>query len=273
MEPITITFIFLLSLCWGSFLAATAYRIAFDRKLSTSRSYCPKCNKKINWHDNLPLISWLLLQGKCRNCKKTISLIYPFIELITGICITALWYKYFGQNVTQSIIQEGSFISTYWQDFATYQHTISFISYFIFFSALILATATDFFAMVIPQVVTLWLVPVGILFAYTNVITITTLESILGVILGYSILWIVATVFKQITKKDGLGVGDMEQLAMIGSFLGPEGVWYTLMLGSISGALVGSAYLIITKQESSTRIPFGPFLALGATLYYFFVML
>jgi len=184
-----------------------------------------------------------------------------------------LWFKFFGKNSAQSIIQHGSIIATYWQEFATYQHTVSFINYVIFFSALILATATDFFAMVIPQIVTLWLVPVGLLFAYTNTIDITILESILGALLGYGILWIVATVFKKITKKDGLGVGDMEQLAMIGAFLGPEGVWYSLMLGSVSGALVGSAYLIITKQRSNTHIPFGQFLALGATIYYFFVMI
>ena len=146
----------------------------------------------------------------------------------------------------------------------------SFISHFIFFSALIVATRTDLEALVIPQIFSLWLVPVGILFSYLNFTEITFLQSFIGAILGYAGLWIVAKLFKFFTKKEGLGIGDMELLAMIGAFLGPFGIWFTILIGSFTGLLISGFYILITKKDRYTQIPFGPFLALGATIYFFF---
>ena len=125
-------------------------------------------------------------------------------------------------------------------------------------------------ALIIPQLVTIWLVPIGLLSAYFQIIPISFEDSLSGAFLGYGILWLIAWFFKAVTKQDGLGVGDMELLGMIGSFLGLKGAWFSLMLGSFSGLLVGGIYLLVTGKNKSTRIPFGPFLAGGALLYFFY---
>ena len=237
--------IFIFSLCWGSFLNVVAYRTTYDKPFFTTRSLCPSCNRIIFWFDNLPIISWVFLKGRCRFCKKRISILYPFVELLSGIIFTSLYFYYPVLN-------------------------ISMVSYFVFFSALIVATRTDLQAMVIPQLFSLWLVPVGISLSFFGLTQISILESLLGAVFGYGILWVVAVAFKYFTKKDGLGVGDMELLAMIGSFLGPLGVWFALLIGSLSGLLIGGGYLVFVKGDKNRRIPFGPFLALGATLFFFF---
>ena len=238
-------FLILTFLCWGSFLNVVAYRITFEKPFFTRRSVCPHCNKIIKWYDNIPVLSWIILKRKCRACSKIISWLYPFTEIITAITMTNLFFN-------------------------SYYNIPLFFSYFIFFSALIVATRTDLEAMVIPQLFSLWLVPAGIIFSALHFTKITVLESLLGTTLGYGVLWIVAKVFKLVTKKDGLGQGDMELLAMIGSFLGPIGIWFALTIGSIAGLLIGGTYLLITKKLKTTRIPFGPFLALGAIIYFFY---
>jgi leader peptidase (prepilin peptidase)/N-methyltransferase len=124
--------------------------------------------------------------------------------------------------------------------------------------------------MLIPQLCTLWLVPVGIIASYFGFTFISLTSSITGAVLGYGLLWLIAFLFKFFTKRDGVGVGDMELLAMIGSFLGPVGVWFSLMIGSFTGLFLGVIYLLISKKGRFTRIPFGPFLVLGAILYFLF---
>jgi len=240
-------FLLLVGLCWGSFLNVVAYRITFDKPFFTKRSHCPYCNHIIAWYDNIPLVSLVLLRGKCRTCKKPISIIYPLFELITAVIILFLCIKFL----------YGSF-SLYW-----------LLGALIFLSALIVASISDLRAMVIPQIFTIWLVPIWISLSYFNVTGISWRLAMLGAIFGYGILWLVAMIFKALTKKDGLGVGDMELLCMIGAFLGPAGVWFTLTFGSITGMGIGSIYLWLSGNGRMTRMPFGPFLALGAIIYFF----
>lgn len=244
-------FIFLIFLCWGSFLNVVAYRITYDRPFLTRRSYCPFCEKTIAWYDNIPLLSWVLLGGKCRSCKKPISYLYPLVELITGVVLTALFFELF----------VGSFDIFFWKPF---------IAYFIYFSALIVATRTDLQEMVIPQLFSIWLVPLGLMASYFGVSQTTLIGSIAGTIIGYGILWVIGFVFKHLAKREGIGVGDMELLAMIGSFSGPLGVWFALLVGSITGLVFGGLFYIVKKKDHRAPMPFGPFLALGATLYFFF---
>lgn len=245
-------------LCWGSFLNVVAYRSITDISFWQKRSVCPNCKKIIFWYDNIPVISWIILKTKCRNCKTQISWLYPFIEILTAVIMTALFYKFFYLNFNYNLI------------FNYNLHDIlSFFAYFIFFSALIIATRTDLQDLVIPQIFSIYLVPIGLIFSYFGLIKISFLQSILGAIFGYLILWITAKLFKYFAQKEGLGVGDMELLALIGAFLGPIGVWTTLLLGSVIGLIIGIFYIFITKQDKSVMIPFGPFLALGATIYFF----
>ncbi|MBD3273189.1 prepilin peptidase [Candidatus Dependentiae bacterium] len=239
------------SLCWGSFLNVVAFRTITDRPFFETRSSCIFCNKIIAWYDNIPVLSWILLNRRCRYCRKKISILYPFIEILTAILITALFYKIFAHGFYLNSI-------------------FSFFVHFIFFSALIIAVRTDLQDLVIPQAFSIWLVPLGLISAHLGFLKISFNQSLFGAIIGYGILWLVAFLFKFFTKKEGLGTGDMEIMALIGSFIGPLGVWITILIGSLTGLFIGGSYLLIAKKDQSEKIPFGPFLVLGAVVYFFF---
>ncbi len=140
-------------------------------------------------------------------------------------------------------------------------------AYFIFFSALIVTIRTDLETMLISRYVSLFLVPLGILLSSLGLLPISAMESIIGALFGYGILWITATVFWLITKKEGMGQGDFELLAFIGSFTGIFGCWITLIMASLAGSLIGICYMMITGKKRNLKIPFGPFLALGAIIF------
>lgn|GEM_PF-211720 len=273
MRPLLILneiIIVLFGLAWGSFLNVIAYRILYDQPFFTVRSYCPTCKGGIAWYDNIPLFSWVILRGKCRLCQASISWLYPFIEVLTAFIAWSIFFRlpveelavfefdFFNQPCVDLILQIPTYVMSYE------------LAYGFFFSALIIAVRTDFEAMVIPQLFSICLVPVGIICAGLGLIPISLLSSITGACFGYGILWIVAKTFTYLTGKDGIGVGDMELLALIGSFTGPSGVWISLMLASIIGTLCGGIYLAVTGQGKTTKLPFGPFLVLGTVGYVLF---
>lgn len=262
-----LSIIFLIGLCWGSFLNVLAHRILHGKTLFTRRSYCPSCEHIIAWYDNIPLISWLWLYGKCRLCKTLISYLYPFTELTTAALVTGCFYKL----IIVPFPLAASMLNNphHFFSFMTAPMYQTLAAHIIFMSALVAATRTDLEAMVIPQLFSLWLVPFGLVFSYAGLTNVTLLGSALGALIGFGLLWIVAQGFKILTHKEGMGIGDMELLALIGSFLGPIGVWMSVMIASFSGLVVGSIYLAVKDKDRTTRIPFGPFLALGAIVYFF----
>lgn len=229
-------------LCWGSFLNVIAYRLVSGANILGSRSFCPHCKKIIAWYDNIPIVSWFLLLGKCRWCKKKISFLYPFIELLTVLIFLTFWYV------------------------LPHYH----IAYFVFFSALIVTIRTDIETMLISRYVTLFLIPAGLLFSAFGFLPISLTSSILGALLGYGSLYATSKLFYMLTGKEGIGQGDLELLAFIGSFIGAAGCWVTLFLGAIIGSIIGVLYITLSGQSKEMRIPFGPFLALGAVLYVLF---
>ena len=233
-----IALVFIFGLIWGSFLNVVAYRLVFEKSFWAARSACPACKKTINWYDLIPVVSWIILRGKCRSCRKPISVLYPLVELATAGMVTAL--------------------------FLVHTNPLSFFAYTIFASALIVATRTDLQAMVIPQLVSIALAPLGVFFAALGVLDITMVDSMMGAIGGYGILWLIGTFYRLRTGVQGIGEGDMELLCLIGAFLGPVGVWASLMIGSVTGAVIGGLYLYLSGKGRKARIPFGPFLALGA---------
>lgn len=256
--------IFLIGLCWGSFLNVLAYRLLHGHRFFTHRSFCPSCHATIAWYDNIPVVSWIVLRGKCRRCTSSISWLYPFIELTTALVVTGLfiqWYADFDWCQAASI---GTLINM-----ATAKPLASLIWYFVFSSALIAATRTDLDALVIPQIFSIWLVPLGFIAAATGGIAITFFQSVIGACIGYGILWIVAWFFKKCSGQEGMGVGDMELLALIGSFCGPIGVWVSLLVGSFAGMILGGVFVLLKGRGLRVRIPFGPFLSLGALAYVF----
>lgn len=235
----------LIGLCIGSFLHALAHRIAFDKPILLPRSHCPQCTALIAWYNNIPVLSWIILRGQCYSCKDNISWIYPVMELVTAINAVFIWhYMPLGNLWSRAY-------------------------YSIFTAALIISTTTDLHTMTIPQIASLWIAPIGIATAALGLLKITLLQSIIGSILGYLSLWSINFIFKKIRRIDGIGVGDMELFCMIGAFIGPLGLWHTLLIASISGSIAGGI-LRITKREASTMLPFGPFLALGACCHLFF---
>ena len=245
MIPAEIYFLLPLFLCWGSFLNVLAYRLIQGQSI-LSRSCCVQCNQQIAWHDNIPLLSWLLLGGKCRSCKKSISFLYPFIEALTAITLLSL-YVYIPHHY--------------------------FLSYFIFFSALIVTIRSDLETMFISRFMT---IPFGIFLSMQGLLPISTKESIYGAVFGYLFLFIINRIFKYWRKSDGIGEGDFDLLLYIGSFTGIIGCWMSVTIGSLLGSLYGLTIIFFTQHNASadnsiyaTKIPFGPFLAFGAIIFVF----
>lgn len=230
----------LLFLAWGSFLNVVAYRLIRGESLFFPRSHCPSCKCIIAWYDNIPLVSFFLLHGRCRSCSAAISLLYPAIEAFTVLILTALIY-----HVEPS----------YW------------LAYGIFFSALIVTIRTDLETMLISRYVTLYAMPLGWLASAMQALPIPWWASIAGSLFGFLFLYTIAKGFTLLTGKEGMGMGDVELLAFIGAFIGPFGCWITLIIGSTLGALCGITYMIKVGHTAGIKIPFGPFLAIGAITY------
>lgn len=233
-------FFILLALIWGSFLNVVACRLISNQSIIHPRSHCPHCKTTIAWHDNIPVISWIVLGAKCRSCKKPISFLYPFIELLTLSSFFALY----------------AYAPTY------------FYAHAVFFSALIVTVRTDLEHMLISRLATIGVIPIAWTLSYFGMLPITLAGSLIGAIIGYLSLWIVAHIFYTLTKKHGLGEGDFDLLALIGAFCGTPGVFIAILIGSWVGTIASILYIIASRKKSlHIKVPFGPFLALGAMSY------
>lgn len=233
-------FLIPLFLCWGSFLNVLAYRLVRGASIVFPSSHCPFCKHQISWYDLIPVFSWLVLSGKCRHCKKPISVLYPLIEALTALAMSLMVLN-------------------------TQPHY--YLGYFILFSALIVTIRSDIETMLISRFTSIFLMPIGILLSALGYLPLTIMDSIMGAFFGYFSLFAVSWFFYRTTKKEGLGEGDIELLCCIGAFLGIYGAWVTLIIASCLGSLFSIAYILIYKQNRYQRIPFGPFLAIGAISY------
>ena len=239
-------FVFFIGASVGSFLNVCIYRIPLKKSIVYPPSSCPKCNGPIAPYDNIPVIGYILLLGRCRGCKARISPIYPSIEILTGLMALALFFKF-------GLVTD-------------------FVVYFVFVSALITSAFIDLEYKILPNVITMPGVIVGLLasFMTTSTVAPLPLEALTGALLGGGLLFLVAYGYHLLTGKEGMGGGDIKLLSMIGAFLGWQGVLMTVFLASLSGSLIGSAFLILKGKGSSHLIPFGPFLVGGAFIYLFF---
>ncbi len=229
---------FIIFLCWGSFLNVCGYRLIEGGSLF-SRSQCPHCSHLLAWYDLIPLLSWFLLQGKCRYCNKHISWLYPFIELFTAVTCTALLYTV---------------------------DLIYFPAYFLLATALIITMRTDFEFMLIPRICSIYLVPIGVMLSGWSFLPLSWQESLMGACIGYATLAGIAYLYKKRTGVTGMGEGDAELIAGIGSFVGITGVWYTLLIGSLTATAYAVCLIAFHKAASDTKVPFGPFLSIGTFL-------
>ena len=236
-------YIFLVGLCIGSFLNVCIYRLPASQSIVHPRSKCPKCGKLIAFYDNIPIFSFLWLKGRCRHCGVKIGLRYPAVELLAGILALATFLK-FGLRVEALI-------------------------YFVFIACLLVVTFIDLDHRIIPDVITLPGIPV--FFAASFALPAMTYKAaLLGIIAGGGSLFLVAWVYSLITKKEGMGGGDIKLLAMMGALLGWQGVVFTIFVSSLVGTLAGLAVMLHSRKGLKLAVPFGPFLAIGGVTFIFF---
>ena len=231
--------IFILGLIVGSFCNVCIYRIPKNESIIYPASHCPKCRTTIKPVDNIPLLSYILLKGRCRNCGSKISIQYPVVELLTGI-IYLIIYLIYGLSI-QSLI------------------------YIILSSALIIIAFIDLNEQIVPDVISLPGIGVGLILSFF-VPYLSFINSALGVVVGGGIILIIALVGSMIFKKEAMGGGDVKLAAMMGAFLGWRYIIISLFLGFFLGALVG-IFLVLSKIKSKEdMVPFGPFIALGSLI-------
>jgi leader peptidase (prepilin peptidase)/N-methyltransferase len=236
-------YVFGIGLCIGSFLNVCIHRLPQGASIVSPPSACPGCGARIRWYDNLPVISYALLRGRCRNCRAVISIRYPLVELLTGFFAVVVAIRF----------------GWMWPS----------LIYFGFITALLVVTFIDLDHRIIPDVISLPGIPLG--FAASFVLpAITWTSSLYGIMLGGGSLLAIAWCYRLVTGKDGMGGGDIKLLAMIGAFLGWKGVVFTILASSLIGTIVGLVVMIKAGKNMKLAIPFGPFLAIGAVLHLFF---
>ncbi|TWT22055.1 prepilin peptidase [Luteimonas wenzhouensis] len=205
------------------------------------RSHCPHCGHQLAWYENIPVLSWLALRGRCRSCKAPISVQYPLVELLTALlCVLCVWNFGFG-----------------WQGFGACLLTCFLIA----------LSGIDLRTQLLPDSLTLPLMWLGLVAALDN-LYMPAKPALLGAIAGYVSLWSVWWLFKQVTGKEGMGHGDFKLLAALGAWVGLAGVLPVILLSSLLGAVVGSIWLAAKGRDRATPIPFGPYLALAGWIVF-----
>jgi leader peptidase (prepilin peptidase)/N-methyltransferase len=225
---------------FGSFLNVCILRWGAEPKQSVVRppSRCPRCGAGVAWYDNIPIVSWLVLQGRCRHCGEPISIQYPLIELATAL----LW----------------AFMA--WR----YGWSLEALRASVFGTILLGIAITDARAYIIPDEFTWGGLALGLLFALAGGLSLLG-QALLGAALGFGILWLVGVAGTWMLKQDAMGGGDIKMMAMVGAFLGWKGVLLTIFLGALLGSLI---FVPLAFTGRKPLVPFGIFLALGAAAAY-----
>jgi len=230
-------FAVLFGLVWGSFLNVVIHRLPLGRSLVSPRSRCPSCGKPVAAYDNVPLLSYVVLGGRCRHCRVSIAVRYPFIEAAVGAA---------------------SLLS-----FVRHHLSLDYAAELAFVAAVVALIFIDFDHQILPNSITLPGMGLGLALAGPRV-DVSFLDALLGALLGAGLLYFVSEVYLRLRKVEGLGMGDVKMMGMVGAFVGWKGVLLTLFLGSLSGTLVGLVVMAASKGDLRTKLPFGTFLGMGA---------
>ena len=244
--------VILIGLMVGSFLNVCIYRVPRGRSVVQSRSACPHCNHPISALENIPVLSYLLLGRKCRQCGAGISWVYPLVEAFTGVLFYLLYITY-------------GFQTPFWVNI-------------VFFSILVILIFIDLFERLLPNVFTLGGLAFGFVMApfqsgeffpdlgpiSLSAVLLRYVDSFLGVLMGAGFLWLVAEMYLRLKKVEGMGFGDVKMMGMIGAFVAWKGVLLTLFLGSLIGSIVGIIVIRRSGGDMKTKLPFGMFLGIGA---------
>ena len=237
------TAVLIFGLCIGSFLNVCIFRIPLAKSIVHPPSSCPGCGALIRFYDNIPILSYILLKGRCRQCGAAISLRYPIIELASGLTAVAV-FTAFGPSIPALI-------------------------YFTFISTLWVVALIDIDHRIIPDAISLPGIPIFFL-ASLAIPTLTVKDALLGILIGGGSLYAIAWGYSAVKKADGMGGGDIKLLAMIGALIGWKGVLFTLFASSALGTIVGIGIMMATGKNMKLAVPFGPFLSAGAVAYIFF---
>jgi leader peptidase (prepilin peptidase) / N-methyltransferase len=224
-------------LALGSFLNVCISRIPAGESVVTPRSRCPQCRKPIAWYDNIPIVSYAALLGRCRSCGARISAMYPIVELATGL----------------AFVGQGVFIGD----------DLPLLAVRLLFTAmLIVLFGTDLETMRLPDVITLPGIAIGLVASVF--LPPYIVASLIGAAIGAAIPWIIASLWQKVFGVQGMGLGDVKMLAMIGAFLGWQQVWVVLFFASLCGASLGIVLIALGRRSMASKLPFGCFLALAA---------
>ena len=233
---------------WGSFSNVCIYRLPLDKGVVSGRSYCPRCKKQISWYDNIPIFSYLFIQGKCRKCKNKISVQYLVVELL-NILSFATVYFFYGISITTVLLM-----------------ILALVFVIIFF--------IDLKHYIIPDSLTFALMVLGFLKSFDpnlNEIFPNYINSLIGGVFGYGIIWLIIFFYKVLRNKEGMGLGDAKLLAAIGFWFGWIAIPFVIFSSSVIALFTVLPSLINKSKKLSSIIPFGPFIIIGCILYIIFI--
>lgn len=225
-----------LGLLVGSFLNVCIYRLPRRESVAWPASHCPSCRRELSWYENVPLASWLVLRGRCRTCRTPISIQYPIVEAVTGALFGAAYYWY--GPTALGVVRT------------------------LFGCAMIVLFVIDLEHRILPNVITVPGTVIGLVLSV--VLPPGWMSSLIGVLVGGGLLFVMGEAYYRLRGVEGLGMGDVKMLAMIGAFLGWRQVWVVLFLASVTGAAIGLAVMAGRGRSFRTRLPFGTFLAVAA---------
>ncbi|MCU1281560.1 MAG: peptidase domain protein [bacterium] len=238
---------------WGSFFNVAIHRLGLYESVVRPRSRCPRCSTPIAWHDNLPIVGWMLLGGKCRHCRLPISLRYPFVELLSTLLALAIYARFV---VGVDAPAEGLLAH--------------FLVYFAFVGTLVVVAGVDLDHKIIPDAVTYPAIP-AFFIAGILLRDVAPLDLLLGMAIGYGGVAVTAELAFWLLKREGMGYGDAKLLMLVGALLGWRGVAFTFFLAPFFGLLIAvPALLLRGKKVRGVEIPYGPFLVAAALVYVFF---
>lgn len=237
--------LFFFGIICGSFANVCIYRLPKNKSIVTGRSSCPNCKKKIIWYDNIPLLSFILLKSKCRFCKKPINSQYFIVELITAISFVSIYY-FFGLTLAALLL---SILSVFF-----------IIIFFI-----------DLKHFIIPNELTFPLMIIGFFKSFDPNLNQTIfpnyINSLIGGVFGYLIIWLIIFFYKKVRKKEGMGLGDAKLLAVVGFWFGWFSIPFTIFMSSVVALIFVLPSLINKSRKMSSQIPFGPYIIIAAIFY------
>ncbi len=237
------TFIF--GSIWGSFCNVCIYRLPDNGNIVKNRSFCPSCKKQINWYDNIPLLSYLLLQAKCRNCNNKISFQYFLVELISAINFTTIYFL-FGISIT----------------------TLLLIVLSVFF---IIIFFIDLKHYIIPNELTFPLMSIGFIKSFdpnlNQMIFPNYINSLIGGLFGYLIIWLIIFLYKKIRNKEGMGLGDAKLMGAVGFWFGWASIPFIIFISSVVALVIVIPSLVNKTKSMKAQIPFGPYIIIGCLIY------